>query len=108
MSRQLDLFGRPVPEKVKRGPGRPPLPRARPEDVLVGGAEEVLSAVRLPVVSHSALTAQLLQRVSELENRLSGADGPIFHDHYHKSEGKEEEEEEERPARRSAPGHTRE
>ena len=73
-----------------------------------GGAEEVLSAVRLPVVSNNALTAQLMQRVTELEKRLSGADGPIFHDHYHKSEGKEEEEEEveERPARRNAPGHT--
>ena len=89
MSRQLDLFGRPVPEKVKRGPGRPPLPRARPEDLLGGGAEEVLAAARRPVVSQSALNAQLLQRVTELENRLSGADGPIFHDHYHKSEGKE-------------------
>ena len=54
-----------------------------------GGAEEVLSAVRLPVVSNNALTAQLMQRVTELEKRLSGADGPIFHDHYHKSEGKE-------------------
>ena len=56
-----------------------------------GGAEEVLSAARLPVVSQSVLNAQLLQRVTELENRLSGADGPIFHYHYQKEEGEREE-----------------
>ena len=73
MSRQLDLFGRPVPEVARRGPGRPPMPRATPEEILSGEAEEVLAAVRRPVMNQGAVNAQLLQRVTELEERLSSA-----------------------------------
>ena len=66
-----------MPDVVRRGPGRPPRPRARPEDILGAEADEVASAARRPVVSLNALNNHLLQRVAELERRLSSpAPGP--------------------------------